>query len=224
MKKTSIHFLSLFVSLAIFIIVYESISYIKYNSSIEIENTSFKKSEVKEDISTSSKKEVDFDEHKLYVECMEKDIMADCDNIQVAKRDIPVAKLNPSIEQESITEYVPFFDLMRSNLLILIIYGLLVYTLAKQTCLYLLSKYESALTEIDFHRAEWNINTAPMFGLLGTFFSIAILLNNAGGEDISVKLLENFFDAVMTTIIGIIFYIINFKLKISIYPLVKFND
>lgn len=224
MKKTTINFLSLLISLAIFIIVYESISYIKYNSSKEIENTSFKKSEVKKDIYTSSKKEVDFNEHKLYVECMKKDIMADCDNIQVVKEDIPASKLNPIIEQEPITGYVPFFDLMKSNLLILIIYGLLVYTLAKQICLYILSKYESALREIDFHRAEWNINTAPMFGLLGTFLSIAILLNNAGGEDISVKLLDHFFDAVMTTIIGIIFYIINFKLKISIYPLVKFND
>ena len=96
--------------------------------------------------------------------------------------------------------------------------------MTKQLYLYWLAKQKKQLTEIDFHNAEWNINTAPMFGLLGTFFSIAILLSNSGNTDISTVLLGNFFDAVMTTIIGIIFYIINFKLKITIYPFVKFND
>jgi len=80
------------------------------------------------------------------------------------------------------------------------------------------------LTEIDFHNAEWNINTSPMFGLLGTFFSIAILLAHSDSRDISALLINNFFDAVMTTIIGIIFYIINFKLKTVIYPSIKFNE
>jgi len=226
-NKSLIHFISFLVSLIIFIIVYESISYIKYNSNNETEVVvpiiSETSKEVKKSTSTESKKEVDFELHKLYVECMEKDIMADCDNIKVPKKTILPVKVSLVIQEDITIKYVPFFDLMKSNLLIMIIYLLLIYTLAKQICLYMLAKNENKLTEMDFHKAEWNINTAPMFGLLGTFFSIAILLNNSGGEDISVKLLGNFFDAVMTTIIGIIFYVINFKLKISIYPLVQFK-
>ena len=62
-----------------------------------------------------------------------------------------------------------------------------------------------------------------MFGLLGTFLSIALLLNKENGN-IADVLIKNFYDAVMTTIIGIIFYIINFYLKIYIYPSIKSND
>jgi hypothetical protein len=211
-------------ALVIFLTIYEFISYIKYstnNKDILIIN---KINEVKKSIPKSNKqKEVNFEEHFAFSKCLEKDILADCGNIKLK----PTKVLGVSIRKEKIEEeqgYKIFYDLKNSNVIILIIYLFLIYTLARQIYLFYLVKQGNRLNEIDFHNAEWNINTAPMFGLLGTFFSIAILLSNSGNKDISTLLLGNFFDAVMTTIMGIIFYIINFKLKIDIYPLVKFNE
>jgi len=143
--------------------------------------------------------------------------MADCSNLNIKKTKVlgvNIIKENKPVE----IGYKLFNDLLKSNIIIIFIYLFLIYTLTQQLYLYWLAKQKKQLTEIDFHNAEWNINTAPMFGLLGTFFSIAMLLSNSDNIDISTVLLGNFFDAVMTTIIGIIFYIINFKLKITIYP------
>ena len=223
MKNKFIYFVSFIVSVLIFVIFYETISYVKYSTNsktIEIEKQIEQK---KQEVPKQQKKEVDFDEHMAFAECLEQDILADCSNLNIKKT--KVLGVNITKEKESITPtYKLFNDLLKSNIIIIFIYLFLIYTLTQQLYLYWLAKQKKQLTEIDFHNAEWNINTAPMFGLLGTFFSIAILLSNSGNTDISTVLLGNFFDAVMTTIIGIIFYIINFKLKITIYPFVKFND
>ena len=50
-------------------------------------------------------KEVDFELPKLYVECMKKDVLADCDNIQVAKKTILPIKLSPVIQEDTTIRY-----------------------------------------------------------------------------------------------------------------------
>jgi hypothetical protein len=223
MRNKFIYFISFIVSILIFVVFYETISYVKYtnnNKSVEIKKQIENKII---EVAKKQKKEVDFDEHIAFAECLEQDILADCGNLNIKKT--KVLGINITKEKEFVKPiYKLFNDLLKSNIIIILIYLFLIYTLTQQLYLYWLAKQKKQLTEMDFHNAEWNINTAPMFGLLGTFFSIAILLSNSGNTDISTVLLGNFFDAVMTTIIGIIFYIINFKLKITIYPLVKFND
>ena len=215
MKKNII--LSIIVSFFIFISIYELISYIKYVGKIDKKSISNKVIEKTEPY--LDKRYINLNEHNLFVDCLKKDILGDCSNIKLNDK----IEINSTNKEKSIN-YRVFYDLSKSNIVILLIYILLIYTLARQIYLFLLTKNKIELNEVDFHNAEWNINTAPMFGLLGTFFSIAILLNTPNIENISEILLTNFFDAVMTTIIGIIFYIINFQLKIYIYPAIKFNE
>ena len=208
-------FFATIISVAIFIFIYESISYVKYQNGNNVETIDNKSMEQKEIPLTQQNSQNTLDTHLAYIECMEGgDIMiANCD-------DIPT--LQPIIEVEVKTEieengYKLFSDLLKSNVVIKLIYIFLILTLVQQIYLFLLSKFDCFLDIFDFHKSEWAINVAPMFGLLGTFFSMAILLN-ADNENIDTALVKNFFDAVMTTMIGIIFYIINFYLKVFIYP------
>lgn len=211
--------LSFLISVIIFLFVYESISYIKYQNNNEVKSSiDIQKDVHKEEPFVSVESQNKLDKHYAYIKCMEKEdiMLVNCDNIQaVTKKDI--SKPNKVIEEDKNLNYVAFKDLNKSNFVIKIIYFFLILSLCQQVYLFLRSQLNCFLDIFDFHRSEWAINVAPMFGLLGTFFSMAMLLN-VNNENIDTALIENFFDAVMTTIIGIIFYIINFYLKISIYP------
>ncbi len=207
-------FFATIISVAIFIFIYESISYIKYQNGNIIENIDNKSMEKKEMPLGQENSQNTLDTHLAYIKCMEKGdiLVANCGNI--------TSPLEPIVESKiKIKEnrYELFRDLLKSNMVIKLIYIFLILTLVQQIYLFLLSKFDYFLDIFDFHKSEWAINVAPMFGLLGTFFSMAILLNG-NNENIDTALIKNFFDAVMTTMIGIIFYIINFYLKVSIYP------
>jgi len=207
-------FFATILSVAIFIFIYESISYVKYQNGNNIENRDNKSMEKKEMPMTQQNNQNTLDTHLAYIECMEGGdiLVANCDNITPTVEPIVESKIE--IKENG---YELFSDLLKSNMVIKLIYIFLILTLVQQIYLFLLSKFDCFLDIFDFHKSEWAINVAPMFGLLGTFFSMAILLN-ANNENIDTALVKNFFDAVMTTMIGIIFYIINFYLKISIYP------
>ena len=216
-SKYLLLFFATVISVAIFIIIYESISYLKYQNSSETKVTNKVNIESRK-ISINNRANKDkLSKHRAYIECMETvGIMADCDNINSAVKPIStLTKVKTKVEKN--IGYELFKDLRNSNIAIQLIYLFLILTLVQQIYLFLLSKFKYFLNIFDFHKSEWAINVAPMFGLLGTFFSMAILLN-ANNENIDTALIKNFFDAVMTTIIGIIFYIINFYLKVSIYP------
>ena len=210
--------LSFLISIVTFIFIYESISYVKYQKNNEVKlTTDIKKDDNKQSTSVSLESQNKLDKHHAYIECMEKEdiMLVNCENIQlVRKKNIPQLEV---LQEDNSLRYEAFRDLNKSNLIIKLIYLFLILSLCQQVYLYLRSKFNCLLDIFDFHRSEWAINVAPMFGLLGTFFSMAMLLN-ANNENIDTALIKNFFDAVMTTIIGIIFYIINFYLKISIYP------
>jgi len=212
--KYTLLFFATVLSVAIFISIYESISYLKYQNGNKVEVLDTK--EISSSIPVQQNSKNPLDKHKAYIECMEKgDIMTvNCDNATPITEPIATSKVEREIKNN---DYQPFKDLLKSNIVIKLIYLFLTLTLVQQTYLFLLSKFDYFLDVFDFHKSEWAINVAPMFGLLGTFFSMAILLNG-NNENIDTALIKNFFDAVMTTMIGIIFYIINFYLKVSIYP------
>ncbi len=202
--------LSFLISGLTFILIYESISYVKYQNNNQVKSISnIKKDENKKTSFVSIESQNKLDEHYAYIECMEKEdiMLVDCKDIQPSiQKDVPQLDIR---EEDKALRYVAFHDLNTSNLIIKIIYFFLILSLSQQVYLFLRSKFNCFLDIFDFHRSEWAINVSPMFGLLGTFFSMAMLLN-ANNENIDTALVKNFFDAVMTTIIGIIFYIINF--------------
>jgi len=223
-SKYILLFFATILSVTIFIIIYESISYVKYQNGnkvigVDKANTN----SIKAPISNNRNNKDRLSKHRAYIECMEmRDIMANCDNLNSIKKPFSKQMNIDNKVKESIT-YEPFKDLTNSNIAIKIIYLFLILTLMQQIYLFLLSKFDHFLSIFDFHKSEWAINVAPMFGLLGTFFSMAILLN-ANSENIDTALIKNFFSAVMTTMLGIIFYIINFYLKISIYPRITIEN
>lgn len=112
-------------------------------------------------------------------------------------------------------------DLYESNWLILIIYALLVLCLNVQLSLYFYIKGKRDLSEQYLHLSDWAINSPPMLGVIGTVVSFALLMGDSGVDGIQAIFTHHFFDAVITTIIGGVFYIINLFLKINIYPAIK---
>jgi hypothetical protein len=121
------------------------------------------------------------------------------------------------------TEYQFFNQLVHTRFIIKLIFLFLILSLALQIYIYLLLKNNFMLKDREFHISEFAINSSPMLGLLGTFFSISLLLGQ-DSNNISGVLIDGFFDAVMTTILGISFYLISFYLKIFIYPKIEFNE
>ena len=210
---------STILSIVIFIFIYESISYIKYqNSNISTIDKISKQNDLEKPLKHIENKDR-LSIHRAYIECMENSIMEDCTHLNNSNTIKPISKSIKAKVKTNKMGYELFKDLKHSNIIIKFIYLLQILTLVQQIYLFLLSRFKHVLDSFDFHKSEWAINVAPMFGLLGTFFSIAILLNS-NNENIDTTLIKNFFDAVMTTMIGIIFYIINFYLKIFIYPII----
>jgi len=192
---------SLLISIFIFLVIFEGICYISYSKNIinqtenKIVNTK-PEPELETDDILNYKKHHDFISRMKYGE----------------KKSTPNTTI--IVQEES---YPLFQKIKDSDIIINIIYILLVFCLLQQINLFFLSIKEKNLPKIYIDQSTWSTNTAPMLGILGTFYSIAILLNTNSGISLSEALIQNFFDATMTTIIGIIFYIINSYLDIYIY-------
>jgi hypothetical protein len=67
-----------------------------------------------------------------------------------------------------------------------------------------------------FHISDWAINTPPILGVLANLVSFSSLLSR--GVGIQSIFSDYFFQAVITTLIGGLFYMINLALKIVIHP------
>lgn len=202
---------AILIATTIFLIFFEGIAFVKFQPK-DMGNTS----NVTQKENTIEIKD-SLDIERQVIECLKNYTLND---------DCNTLKKNNIVTNENILvleEYTFFSDLESSHIFIKIIYIFLIFSLALQFYLYFISKEGYLLKEREFHLSELAINASPMLGLLGTFFSIAILLekNDAG---LSLTLISGFFDAIMSTIIGIIFYLINFYLKVIIYPKIDFND
>ena len=72
-----------------------------------------------------------------------------------------------------------------------------------------------------FHISDWAINTPPILGVLANLLSFALMLSK-GGRSVDALFSSNFFfEAVVTTLLGGLFYIVNLFLKIIIQPRVE---
>lgn len=114
------------------------------------------------------------------------------------------------------------FDNIGTNILIKVIEKLLITGLAVQLFLTVyticLKKY-SIFDKYVFHFSDWAINTPPILGVLANLVSFSLLLSQVG--DIQLMFSGYFFQAVITTLIGGVFYIINMALKIIIHPRIE---
>jgi len=131
--------------------------------------------------------------------------------------------IDKNIESRTYTNYQLFNQLNQSRIVIKVIFLFLILSLSIQIYIYFLSLFNTYLDEKYFHFSELSINASPMLGLLGTFISISILLGKES-DTLNNTLINGFFDAVITTIIGITFYLISLYLKAYIYPKIKTND
>ena len=113
-------------------------------------------------------------------------------------------------------------DYMASNFLIFIIERLLIAGLAVQlflTSYTLFLKKYAAFDKYIFHMSDWAINTPPILGVLANLVSFSLLISHE--NDIMSVFKGYFFQAVITTLIGGIFYIVNLALKVIIHPRVE---
>lgn len=69
-----------------------------------------------------------------------------------------------------------------------------------------------------FRISDWAINTPPILGVLANLLSFALMLSK-GGKTVEALFSSNyFFEAIVTTLIGGLFYIFNLALNIVIQP------
>jgi len=191
---------SFLLSMITFIVIFEGLCYIGYiNNKVD---SNVKKNIIENKVEKLDRDPLDYSVHYDFI-----------NRIKYGEK-----KESNSLKKEDIqkNKYIFFEKFKDSGIVIIIIYMLLVYSLFQQFYIFFLAQDKKKLPEIYFYKSEWSINVAPMLGLLGTFFSIAILLNTNNAENLSEILIHNFFNATMTTIIGIVFYIISLYLKIHI--------
>jgi len=99
-----------------------------------------------------------------------------------------------------------------SNFLIYIIYIVIFISLQSQLTLF----FSKCKKKISFSISEFNINAPATLGILGTIISFAILASSSVGGNIQELFLKNFFNAVITTALGVTVYIVNLFLNIYI--------
>ena len=149
-----------------------------------------------------------------YLDCLEKHF----ENSAFCQPNNKQAKALPEPE----TEQQDVLGEIDSNVLIKFIEKLLVAGLAVQLFLTIytlcLPKY-AFFDQYVFHISDWAINTPPILGVLANLVSFSLLLSH--GNDVQELFSGYFFQAVITTLIGGIFYIINLALKIIIHPRIE---
>jgi hypothetical protein len=74
------------------------------------------------------------------------------------------------------------------------------------------------LNNKDFYTIDSCLSTIPMLGILGTFYSIAVALYGTNASSAGNQIISNFFNAILTSIIGISFYVISSFLRRFLYP------
>lgn len=108
--------------------------------------------------------------------------------------------------------------------LIVVIEWLLITGLAAQMSLAIYTVALDKSPKFDryvFHISDWAINTPPILGVLANLLSFALMLNR-GGRSVEALFSSNyFFEAIVTTLIGGLFYIANLALKIVIQPRIE---
>jgi hypothetical protein len=111
--------------------------------------------------------------------------------------------------------------------LIVIIEWLLIIGLAVQIFLAIYTvalEKNSTFDRYVFHFSDWAINTPPILGVLANLLSFALMLSR-GGRSVEALFSSNyFFEAIVTTLIGGLFYVANLALKIIIQPRVEALD
>jgi len=107
----------------------------------------------------------------------------------------------------------------KSNFLINIIYGIIFLSLFTQLMIFFLKSNNRTA----FYISEFNLNAPATLGILGTILSFAILANMSKDGNIQSLFLANFFNAVITTALGVTVYIINLFLNIYIAPRIDFK-
>jgi hypothetical protein len=108
------------------------------------------------------------------------------------------------------------------NYFIPVISILLVIGLATQVFLVIYTCKLEKLKKIDrmmFYLSDWAINTPPILGVLANLISFALLLSKDG--NIQDFFGSYFYEAVITTLIGGLFYIINLGLAVIIHPYIE---
>lgn len=94
----------------------------------------------------------------------------------------------------------------------------LILGLAVQSYFFIYSLWLSKSSVVDyyiFHASDWAINTPPILGVLVNLLAFGAMLSQ-GAHKIQSLFTENFYLAIVTTLIGGVFYIINMALKIVI--------
>lgn len=102
--------------------------------------------------------------------------------------------------------------------LIVVIKWLLILGLSIQVYLTLYTLWLPKSASFDryvFHLSDWALNTPPILGVLANLLTFALTVSN-GTEAIQSLFSEYFFEAVVTTLIGGLFYVINLALKVII--------
>lgn len=105
-----------------------------------------------------------------------------------------------------------------SDFLIHIIYIIIFISLLSQLMLFFLK----SSNKIAFYISEFNLNAPATLGILGTILSFAIVASMSKDGNIQALFLANFFNAVITTALGVTVYIINLFLNIYIAPRINF--
>lgn len=99
-------------------------------------------------------------------------------------------------------------------LLLSILFSVPLYFLIKSKVLG--QKY--LLENKDFYTIDSCLSTIPMLGILGTFYSIAVALYGTDASSAGNQIISNFFNAILTSIIGISFYVISSFMRRFLYP------
>jgi len=218
---------SLFISLAISIGILAILNIVKqqyyYTKKVNTHHYYTSKDQIKVPIKKKNIKDLTLEEREVYhqnilkkAECRKKSLNNNSYEkcIETKKEIEKKSAKEPYIPQVNNNEFKDVWSIIRnSNILIYSIYALLFLSITMQFYLLLLSREETPLRKLHFNISEWNINTPPILGIVGTISSFAILV---GSNNISQSFFNSFFDAVLTTILGGFFYVINMFLKIYI--------
>jgi len=126
-----------------------------------------------------------------------------------------VAEFNkPALVEAEKTKYD-----IESGFVIKLIYTIIVCSLFSQLMLFFLQSSSKKA----FYISEFNLNAPATLGILGTIFSFAIVASLSKDGNIQSLFLANFFNAVITTALGVTVYIINLFLNIYIAPKINFK-
>lgn len=139
-------------------------------------------------------------------------------------------KNKPSVNylNEFIKTFV-FFDYIQSDkdndkAVISAIYIIILFTFLLQTSLYAWSYYYQELLTITskekldrlfLYTSEWTVNSPPVLGVIGTIFSLGVLVANlVDAGNLTMLFKTNFAKAALTTIIGGSVFILNLFMNI----------